>query len=197
MNNANPGIELVSLNLARAAARLINGRSVMTAIGKRPVQGPVAVQPLGLQGDEQADLSVHGGLSKAVYAYPIEHYPVWQTLRAQAGVGGWDDGLPPGSMGENLTLRGVLEAELWVGDELRFPDCTLVVSEPRFPCFKFNAVMGFNQAAKMMAQSGYCGSYLGVKVPGTLQAGQVAELVPGPREIGIVELFRAKAHRIG
>jgi MOSC domain-containing protein YiiM len=139
---------------------------------------------------------VHGGLAKAVYAYPLEHYPVWRTLRAQAGAAGWDAPLAPGALGENLSLRGLLEQQVWVGDELRFPGCTLVVSEPRFPCFKLNAAMGFAKAAKMMAQSGYCGFYLAVKTPGTLAAGQGFELVPGPREVGIAELFRSKAARI-
>lgn len=188
--------ELVSVNVSRAAPLLIDGREVLTGIGKRPVDGPVAVRALGLAGDEQADLSVHGGLTKAVYAYPLEHWPVWQTLRAQAGVAPWGAPLAPGAIGENLSLRGLLEADVWVGDLLRFPDCVLAVSEPRFPCFKFNAAMGFAKAAKMMAQSGFCGFYLAVRTPGTLQAGQRFELVPGPREVGIAELFRARAHRI-
>jgi MOSC domain-containing protein YiiM len=188
--------ELVSLNVARAEARLIDGRSVMTAIGKRPVQGPVELRPLGLEGDEQADLSVHGGPTKAVYAYPLEHYPVWQTLRAQARVAGWEEPLPHGALGENLTLRGLLEKQAWIGDVLRFPHCELVVSEPRFPCFKLNAAMGFAQAVKMMAQSGYCGFYLAVRTPGRIAAGERFELLPGPREVGIVELFRAKARKL-
>lgn len=187
---------LDSVNVARAEPRQIDGRSVMTAIGKRPVHGAVEVRPLGLEGDEQADPSVHGGLAKAVYAYPLEHYPVWQTLRAQAGAAGWDTPLPPGAMGENLSLRGLLEQQVWVGDELRFRDCALVVTEPRFPCFKFNAAMGFNKAVKMMAQSGYCGFYLAVKTPGTLSAGERFELVPGRREVGIVELFRSRAAKL-
>ena len=190
-----PSHRLVSLNLARAEPRHIGGRTVMTAIGKQPVDSAVPVGPLGLDGDEQADASVHGGLS--VYAYPIEHYPVWKTIRAQAGIASWDGPLPPGSMGENLTLEGLLEPQVWVGDVLRFPDCELAVSGPRFPCFKFNAAMGFPKAAKLMAESGYCGFYHAVRTPGQLQAGQNFELVPGPREVGIAELFRAKALRIG
>jgi MOSC domain-containing protein YiiM len=121
---------------------------------------------------------------------------VWQTLRAQAKVADWGAPLAPGAMGENLSLRGVLEAEVFIGDVLRFADCELVVSEPRFPCFKFNAVMGFNHAVKLMAQSGYCGFYLAVKRPGTLRAGEAFELVPGPREVGIAELFRAKGAKL-
>jgi MOSC domain-containing protein YiiM len=95
-------------------------------------------------------------------------------------------------MGENLTLAGLLENQAWIGDVLRFPNCELAVSEPRFPCFKFDAAMGFNQATKLMAANGWCGFYLAVRVAGTLQAGERFELVPGPREVGIVELFRAR-----
>jgi len=183
---------ILSVNVGIAREVTISGRSVMTAIGKRSVEGHVAVRPLGLEGDEQADLSVHGGQSKAVYAYPSEHYPFWQTVRAQAQVSLWDAPLPSGFLGENLTLAGLLESQAWVGDVLRFADCELAVSEPRYPCFKFNAAMGFNQAAKLMAQSGWCGMYLAVRVPGTLCAGESFTLIPGPREVGISELFRSK-----
>jgi MOSC domain-containing protein YiiM len=184
--------QLLSVNVGSAREVDINGRKVLTAIGKRSVAGPVAARPLGLAGDEQADLSVHGGLSKAVYAYPSEHYPFWQTVRAQARVSMWDEPLPPGTLGENLTLAGLLENQVCVGDVLRFPDCELAVSEPRFPCFKFNAAMGFKQALQMMQANAWCGFYLTVRVPGSLQAGQAFELVHGPREVGITELFRAR-----
>ena len=186
---------LVSVNTATARAVLINGRKVMTGIHKQPRTGAVALGPLGLEGDEQADLSVHGGLSKAVYAYPIEHYAFWRTVRAQARVSLWDEELPHGSMGENLTITGVTESELYIGDLLRFEHCSLAVSEPRFPCFKFNRAMGFAQASKLMTQNAWCGAYLSVRIPGRLQAGETFEIVPGPREIGIVELFRARASR--
>ncbi len=185
-------MKLQSLNVSVARRVEINGRAVMTAIGKRSVSGPLAVRPLGLEGDEQADLTVHGGLSKAVYAYPCEHDPFWQTVRAQAQVSLWDEPLPNGFMGENLTLSGLLETQVWVGDVLRFANCELAVSEPRFPCFKFNAAMGFNQASKLMEANAWCGFYLAVRVPGTLAAGEDFELVPGPREVGITELFRAR-----
>ena len=183
---------LLSLNLARAQARAIGGRQVMTAIGKQPVSGPVDVRPLGLAGDEQADLSVHGGLGKAVYAYPSEHYPFWQTVRAQAQLAGWHDPLAPGALGENLTLAGLLENQVWIGDVLRFANCELAVSEPRFPCFKFNAAMGFKQATSLMQANGWCGFYLAVRVPGSICAGEAFEVIPGPREVGIPELFRAR-----
>ncbi|MFO1271968.1 MAG: MOSC domain-containing protein [Rubrivivax sp.] len=187
-------MKVISVNRAAAREVDIRGRRVLTAIGKQPVQGPVAVKPLGLEGDEQADLSVHGGLSKAVYAYPAEHFAFWQTVRAQAKVSLWDEPVAPGLLGENLTLEGVTEDRLWVGDRLVFPHCTLAVSEPRFPCFKFNAVMGFEQAGKLMWQSGFCGSYLGVVEPGHVTPGDPFELQPGPREVNLRELFKSRSH---
>ena len=171
----------------------------MTAIAKHPVSGPVTVHPLGLEGDEQADPSVHGSLAKAVYAYPQEHYAFWQTVRAQAGVALWDEPLPPGSLGENLLLQGLLEDQLWIGDRLRIgtpasgAGCVLAVSEPRMPCFKFGAAMGFAQAIRLMTQSGWCGAYLAVLEPGAVQAGDAIELVPGPREVNLRDLFRKRA----
>jgi MOSC domain-containing protein YiiM len=183
---------IASVQVAQARKVVISGRSILTAIHKTAVQGPVAVKPLGLQGDEQADLSVHGGLQKAVYAYPAEHYAFWLEARRAAGVAGIDNALPHGSMGENLTLNGLLEADVWVGDVLRFPNCALRVTDPREPCFKFNAAMGFNTAVKAMAQSGFCGFYLAVDEPGTLAAGDAFALVPGPRGVGIPERFAAK-----
>jgi len=186
---------LLSVNVARATALTIRDREVMTAIGKRPVEGARAVAMLGIEGDEQADLTVHGGPSKAVYAYPSEHYPFWQTVRAQAGVAPWDDALAPGALGENLTLAGAVESDLFIGDVLRFPNCALAVSGPRFPCFKFNAVMGFAHAAKLMVQSGWCGWYFSVREAGTIAAGESFTIEPGPREVGIVELFRARTGR--
>jgi MOSC domain-containing protein YiiM len=188
-------IKILSVNIARVETRLIQGRAVPTAIGKRPVAGPVAVRPLGLEGDEQADPTVHGGLSKAVYAYPLLHYPFWQTVRAQARVAAADEAPAFGLLGENLTVEGIDEARLWIGDRLRLPGCELAVSEPRQPCFKFGAAMGFAQAVKLMSQSGYCGAYLAVLHPGTVQAGDVAELIPGPREVNLRELFMARMRR--
>ena len=169
--------------------------AVASAIVKHPVStvahpDAVAVGRLGVTGDEQVDQSVHGGLDKAVYVYPIEHYAFWNTVRGQAGLAP----LPPaGALGENLTLEGLLEKDVCVGDVLRFPGCELAVSEPRFPCFKFNAVMGFAQASKLMFANGWCGFYLSVRTPGTLRAGELFEVIHGPREVGIVELFRSRA----
>ncbi len=188
-------MKINSIQVAQARKVQIGGRNVLTAMHKTAVSGPIPVGVLGLIGDEQADLSVHGGLDKAVYAYPAEHYAFWRQQCQQAGVAdmpGMDDALQPGSLGENLTLSGVLESDVWVGDVLQFANCTLRVEQPREPCFKFNAVMGFAQASRVMAQSGFCGFYLSVDEPGTLQAGEAFELLPGPRRMGIPERFNAR-----
>jgi MOSC domain-containing protein YiiM len=184
--------QLLSLQTGSARRVRIHDRNVLTAIHKQALAGQVAVKLLGLVGDEQADLSVHGGLDKAVYAYPSEHYAFWRQARADAGLAGIDDGLPWGSLGENLSLVGLLEGNVWVGDVLQFAHCALRVTQPREPCYKFNAAMGFAHASKLMAQHGCCGFYLAVDVPGTLQAGEPFELAAGPRRLGIPEMFRAK-----
>ena len=189
------GGRLLSVNVSLGQPLEAAGRTVQSGIRKRAIDGPVEVRPLGLAGDEQADPSVHGGLSKAVYAYPVEHYPFWQTVRAQAQLAPWDEALPHGFLGENLTVEGLLETEAFIGDVLRFPQCQLAVSAPRSPCFKLNAVMGFAHAIRLMQQSAWCGFYLSVREPGRLRAGETFELVPGPREVGIDELFRARLGR--
>ncbi len=185
-------MHIESIQLGRARKVSIGGRQVLTAIHKSGTTGAVEVKPLGLVGDEQADLSVHGGLEKAVYAYPAEHYPFWAEQRRNAGVAGFEDELARGSVGENLTITGLLEADVWVGDVLEFARCTLRVEQPREPCFKFNAAMGFNGAVKAMAQSGYCGFYLSVDRPGLLQAGEEFELLPGARRVSIAARFQAR-----
>lgn len=197
MQKRNSLMRVLSVNVGTARPVLINGRTVLSAIGKQVADGPVSVRSLGLEGDEQADLSVHGGLSKAVYAYPAEHFTFWRTVRAQARVSLWDDPVAPGLLGENLTVEGLPEDRLWIGDRLVLPGCVLAVSEPRFPCFKFNAAMGFAQATKLMVQSGYCGSYLAVIEPGHVAAGDAIELVPGPREVNLRDLFRARMRARG
>ncbi len=184
-----------SVNVGRAVFREIQGRRVLTGYDKQPQPGPVHVSPLGLEGDEQADPSAHGGLSKAVYAYPLAHFAFWQTVRAQAQVVPWGHTLAPGAFGENLTIEGLREERLWIGDRLRLPGCVLAVSEPRRPCYKFDAAMGFLQASSLMRQSGYCGSYLAVIEPGPITAGDAIALEPGPREVNLRELFLARTRR--
>ena len=172
------------------------------ALRLEPADGAVAV---GLAGfarraeghpvGEDPLLADELALSHALFAYPALHLPVWRTMRAQAGVAGPDEPIPPGAFDEHLLLDGVDELRLWEGDLLRFPDCTLVVSVPRLPDARFDATLGFPHAAKMVAQSRWSGFWLSVRVPGTIAAGQAFELIPGPRATGVVELFRARTAR--
>ena len=185
-------MQLLSVNIAQAKPLLASGRKVLSAIGKRSVLGAVAVERMGLAGDEQADLSVHGGLDKAVYAYPLEHYAFWREARREFGVSMFDEDLPHGFMGENLTISGLSEANVFVGDELIFANCRLRVEAPREPCFKFAAVMGFAQSGKLMVQEARCGFYLSVAETGRLQAGEDFTLVAGARRLSIADAIRGK-----
>lgn len=182
-------LRLLGVQVGKAEPLQAGDRSVLSGIRKSSVTGQVAVQALGLAGDEQADLTVHGGLSKAVYAYPIEHYDFWREQRRALGL---STELPFGSLGENLTTEGLLEQSLYVGDKLRFPDCVLRVTQPRKPCFKFVAVMGDPQAARKMVQTGFCGFYLAVVTPGSIAAGQSFELIEGPLETTLMTLFPSR-----
>ena len=187
-------LQLLGIQVGPVQPLQVGGQRVMSGFRKHAVRGPVAVSALGLAGDEQADLTVHGGLAKAVYAYPIEHYAFWREHRSALGL---PTELPYGSLGENLTLSGVLEASLYVGDELRFPDCVLRVTQPRGPCYKLNAAMDDSTAVRTMARSGYCGFYLAVDVPGSLTAGQAFEVVAGPRETPLMTLFKSIRAKVG
>ena len=183
-------MQLLSVNRALAGSLFIQQSDelhrIATGIHKMPANGAVQVKKLGLDGDEQADLSVHGGLDKAVYAYPSEHYAFWTAQRL--AVFKREEPLPPGSMGENLTLQGLLESDVWIGDRLQVGDAILEVTEPRQPCYKFNAKMGFSHAVKLMVQSGFSGFYLRVVQPGAIEAGQPIALVPGVRDVSIAQI---------
>jgi MOSC domain-containing protein YiiM len=186
---------LLSIQTGKVRPLRVGERTLMSAIGKTSVEGPVAVGPLGLAGDEQADLSVHGGLSKAIYALPSEHLAWWQQQRQARGVTLFDEALVPGYLGENLSLQGLSEHEVFIGDILRFEQVTLRVTQPREPCSKFNAVMGYAQAAKDMVQSSRSGFYLAVDVAGLLRAGESFELLPGPRATSIAQALGYKARK--
>jgi MOSC domain-containing protein YiiM len=183
-------MKLISVNVAQAGTLVVEQSShayrIVTGIHKQTVPGAVLIKKLGLTGDAQVDLSVHGGLNKAVYAYPSEHYAFWAEQRRAALKRA--EPLPPGAMGENLTLQGLLEQDVWVGDRLHIGTAVLEVTEPRQPCFKFNVKMGFGHAAKLMTQSGFSGFYLRVLQEGGVQAGDTVTLIPGSRELSIAKI---------
>lgn len=141
---------------------------------------------LGVEGDEQADLTVHGGLEKAVYLYPYEHYEFWENTLLN--VLKKPIQLTPGAMGENLTTLGITENDLWVGDRIEMGEVLLEVTEPRAPCYKFAARMGFRHAVKHMLQSGFTGVYLKVVQQSSVQAKVNITLLPGPREVRIADI---------
>ena len=183
-------MKLLSINTGKAAPLFVNDgattHSIMSGIRKQPVKGAVQVNPLGIAGDEQADLTVHGGLEKAVYLYPIEHYAFWEAARERMLKQRFE--LLPGAMGENLTTEGLTEEALWVGDRLQLGEVILEVTEPRSPCYKFGARMGYAQAVKHMLQSGFSGVYLKVVQTGELEAGVAIRLLPGAREVSIAQI---------
>lgn len=190
-----PGLSgtLRAIQTGQVRPLMVGRRKLVSAIGKTAVSGPIEVTVLGLAGDEQADLSVHGGLSKAVYAFPSEHLPWWQAQRMAQGATMFEETLAPGYLGENLSLHGLLEQDLFIGDHLDFGNVVFRVTQPREPCGKFNAVMGYALAAKDMVQSGRCGFYLAVEQPGFLQAGATCQVLAGARSTRVTEALRHKA----
>jgi len=185
--------QLLSVQTGQVRPLMVGGRKLVSAIGKTTASGPIAVGVLGLAGDEQADLSVHGGLSKAVYALPSEHLAWWQAQRQIRGATLFEETLAPGYLGENLSLQGLLEQDLFIGDRLDFAGVVLRVTQPREPCGKFNAVMGYALAAKDMVQSGRCGFYLAVEQTGLLQAGATCQVLAGSRTTRVTEALLHKA----
>ena len=165
-------------------------KSVASAIHKKSIshlENPLSVEihSLGVKGDEQADLSVHGGIEKAIYVYPAEHYAFWNELLSRETKR--PTLLKHGAIGENFTIEGLLETEVFVGDKLLIGDLEFVVVKLREPCFKFNATVGYKGASKAMVQSGFCGWYLRVIKTGVLAAGAQITVIPGARVISIAQ----------
>lgn len=187
---------LLSMQVGTSRFLRIGEKTLRSAIHKHRLDGAVAVGPLGLAGDEQNDLRVHGGLSKAVYALPHQHLAWWSAQRQAAGASLFDEAIVPGQLGENLSLDGVDEQEVFLSDRLCFAGgVVLRVTEPRQPCAKFNAVMGYERAGKDMLQSCRCGFYLSVETAGHLSSGETFQLQPGPRETSIARALQHKAFK--
>lgn len=162
------------------------------AVSTEENQVPIELKKLGLEGDEQCNLSVHGGMDKAVYMMPAAHYAFWQARREEKGL---DTTLPWGFLGENLVIEGLDETQVRIGDEFEFGEVRLRVTDPREPCHKFAIRMGFGAAPKQMIQQGNCGWYLRVLQTGHIQAGEVAKHFSNPQGKTVLESFRYKTHK--
>ncbi|PHJ52898.1 molybdenum cofactor biosysynthesis protein [Nostoc linckia z18] len=145
-------------------------KSVTTGIFKQPVNERVMLRTLNLDGDGQADLTVHGGVEKAVYAYPMEHYAYWRQELP-------DEDLPWGAFGENLTIEGLSEREVNIGDRFRIGSAVVMVTQPRFPCFKLNLKFGRDDMVKRFLNSRLSGIYFSVVQEGEIGVGDEIELV--------------------
>jgi MOSC domain-containing protein YiiM len=163
-------MQLISVNVGLPREVAWKGRTASTGIFKEPVSDRVMVRSLNLDGDGQADLTVHGGLDKAVYAYPFEHYDYWRSELP-------DMDLPLGIFGENFTTTGLTEAEVNIGDRFRIGNLILMVTQPRMPCYKLGIRFGRPDMVKRFLASRRTGFYFRVLQEGEVGVGDTLELV--------------------
>jgi MOSC domain-containing protein YiiM len=163
-------MKIISLNVGLPREVSWHGRIVTTGIFKEPVAGRVMMRTLNLDGDRQADLTVHGGEYKAVYCYPVEHYAYWKKELAGRE-------LPMGVFGENLTTEGMLEYEVHLGDRFSVGSAEVIVTQPRLPCYKLGIRFGADDMVKRFLASGRTGLYLAVTREGKVGAGDEIKLV--------------------
>jgi len=163
-------MNIISVNVGLPREVSWNGRTVSTGIFKEPVAGRITVRSLNLEGDQQADLTVHGGLDKAVYAYAVESYDYWRDQLP-------DVDLPWGMFGENLTIAGLSEEMVNVGDRFRVGTVELIATQPRMPCYKLGIRFGRPDIIKRFLDSRLTGVYFAVAQEGDIGAGDTLELV--------------------
>lgn len=177
-------MRLVSVNVGLPRDVLWHGRTVTTGIYKQPVDGRVPLRKLNLDGDRQADLSVHGGQDKAVYCYPIEHHEYWKKELP-------DRDLPAGIFGENFTTEGLLETAVFIGDRLAVGSAEVVVTQPRLPCYKLGVRFQADDMVKRFLASGRTGFYLAVTREGEVEAGDRIEMIArDPTAVPVPEITR-------
>ncbi len=177
-------MRIVSVNVGRPCLVIWKGTQVSTGIFKDPVEGPVDVKRLNLVGDRQADLSVHGGSDKAIYAYPAEHYSYWRKELPQAE-------LPWGVFGENLTTEGLSEDTLHIGDRVSIGSALLVVTQPRVPCYKLTIRFDRDDMIQRFIASHFSGYYFAVAEEGQVAAGSPIEVVDrDPNSVKVSDINR-------
>jgi MOSC domain-containing protein YiiM len=177
-------MKIVSVNVGLPREVVWKGITVQTAIFKEPVAGAVAIRELNLAGDQQADLTVHGGPEKAVYAYPAGHYNYWRKQLS-------DVSLRWGAFGENLTTAGLREDTLCIGDLLKIGSAVLRVTQPRMPCYRLELRFNRDDMIKRFLVSGRSGFYLSVIDPGNVGAGSRVEILDrDPDSVTITDIVR-------
>lgn len=181
-------MKVLSVNVGRPRDVPWRGKVYRTSIWKDRVAGPRHVRTLNIDGDEQSDLSVHGGRHKAVYAYPSEHYDAW---RRELGAE-----LQWGVFGENLTTEGIFETDIRIGDRLRIGSAEFQVTQPRMPCFKLGIRFDRDDMVRCFLESGRPGLYLAVIREGTLTAGDDV-MLDGSSEHDVTIADVAEAYATG
>ena len=178
-----PFARVLALRVGRARPSLPHrGRMMHTGFLKDPLDGRTALGPLGFDGDEQGDLRIHGGVDKAVCCYPSEHFPHWrETINPE---------IDSGAFGENLTLAGLTEADVFVGDTYTLGDAVVQVSQPRGPCVKVAARWRSRTLVRLMGEELRAGWYLRVLEPGGVAVGDTMELVSRVSEVSVAEVLR-------
>jgi MOSC domain-containing protein YiiM len=173
-----------SVNVGAPRPVQVDGRTVLTAIWKHPVEGRVPLRGVNLRGDDQADRTVHGGPDKAVYAYGVEDTEWWEAELERS--------LGPGAFGENLTVRGLPVSEAVIGEQWAVGTALLQVAQPRLPCFKLGLRMGDPRFLKRFAKAGRPGAYHRVLREGDIAAGDRIEVVSRPAH-GVTSALVARA----
>ncbi len=166
-------MKLISVNVGLPRDILWRGKAVKSSIWKKPVEGRIHVSTLNLDGDQQSDLSLHGGVDKAIYVYPREHYPYWHSQVSELDLG-W------GAFGENFTTEGLLEDQVHIGDRLRAGTAEFIVTQPRMPCFKLGIRFDRPDMVKRFLHSKRTGFYLAVLREGDVAAGDPLEFTDRP-----------------
>jgi MOSC domain-containing protein YiiM len=177
-------MKLISVNVGLPRGVPWVGKTVATAIFKKPVEHAVQLRRLNLEGDQQADLQVHGGPQKAVYVYPSEHYELWR--RELPGTE-----LPWGAFGENFSTEGLLEDTVCIGDRFRVGTAVVAVTQPRMPCYKLGIKFERNDIIKRFLASRRTGFYFSVAEEGEVRAGDAVELLAGEaNRVSVADIVR-------
>src|SRR5437899_9450529 len=177
-------MKILSVNVGLPREVTWQGKVVTTGIFKDPVKTPVTLRRLNLDGDQQADRTVHGGVNKAVYAYPSEHYGYWR-----AELPGMD--LSLGMFGENFTTEGLLEEAVYIGDRFRIGEAEVMATEPRMPCYKLGLKFGRSDIIKRFVASRRTGFYFAVKREGRVAAGDTVESIGRQQQaISVADITR-------